>query len=364
MKQRSQFREALLSICVVLLVGAFGPGTLAQQDGAAPPDVPASMNGGGPSIKPDIDAGSMLLQQYTDPAGRFGFVAPATWGRLPSPTNDEVVFQNDSGDSIRVSVEPLKVDPKAFANAYVDTYLKVLAQTFTNVKFVGQRNVDINYRKATDYVFTAQYGQSAVTCHQVVLLGGDKVLYVTFAGFGALRAQSEQLFHTSLVSLWLHPTFAGITSATILDPNAPAYVIAIPEGWVDQSSLDGNSHTFRPPGSRPTSPYVGTRVTKLGPELPFSVVDDAFVAKYQEIIRGRYPTDGFEMRQARKIFLGGAQAVRFDYAYISNLGIRRSILLLCIQKGYLLAISCDAPDQSFPMFEQAYEHLVAGFKFK
>jgi hypothetical protein len=314
--------------------------------------------------KPDIDAASMPLQQYADPSGRFGFVAPAKWGRLPSATGDEVVFQGDSGDSLRVSVMPLTVDSKLFLSAYVDTYLKVLSQTFTNVKFLGQRELEISFRKATDFVFTAEYQGSPVLCHQLVVLGGDKVLYVTFAGFGSSRTQSEQLFQTSLLTLWLGPGFGGATTAGISDPNAPAFVISIPEGWVDQGAGDGNSHMFRPAGARPTSAYISMRVTKLDPNDAFSAADDSIVATYTELVRRQHPPDGFEIHGTRKIFLGGEPAVRFDYGYISNYGIRRSILTLCVRKGYLVAVSCDAAQQSFGIYERVFEGLVSGFRFK
>src|SRR5215218_8199964 len=46
---------------------------------------------------------SMPLQRFRDAADRFSFAAPAQWGRLASPSPDEVVFQNDVGDNIRVS---------------------------------------------------------------------------------------------------------------------------------------------------------------------------------------------------------------------------------------------------------------------
>src|SRR5256885_2231935 len=84
-------------------------------------------------------------------SGRFGFVAPAQWGRLPGSSPDEVAFQDDIGDNIRVSIAPLKVDPKAFLSAYVDAYLKVLSQAFTDVKYIGERDVQVSFRKATDF---------------------------------------------------------------------------------------------------------------------------------------------------------------------------------------------------------------------
>jgi hypothetical protein len=358
--------QAFLAVWLAAAPGLPAAGAGPLQDGGAPP-APAESDPAAqaaPQPQPDADAASMPLQQYTDPAGRFGFVAPAQWGRLPSASADEVTFQSDNGDNIRVSVSALKVDPKAFASAYVDTYMKVLGQAFTDVKYIGQRNVEVSYRKATDYVFSAQYGSSPVTCHQVVLLGADKVLYVTFAGFGGTRAHSEHLFQTALHSLWVSPSFGGATTAGVSDPNAPAYVMAIPEGWMDQGSQDGNSHMFRPAGARPTSAFVSTRVEKIPPGDRLSAVDDAFVAAYAESIRGRHPQNTFELRSTRRIFLGGEHAVRYDYGYVSNYGIRRAILVLCVRKGYLVGISCDSAEQSYGLYEQAFEGLVAGFKFK
>jgi hypothetical protein len=333
-----------------------------EPEPAAPAEDPAAEPV--PVAQPDVDATSMPLQQYADPAGRFGFVAPARWGRLPSGTADEVVFQSDGGDSLRVSIEPLRVDARSFLNAYVDTYLKVLAQSFTNVKFLGQRNLEISFRKASDFVFTAEYNGTPVLCHQVVVLGGDKVLYATFAGFGGNRTQSEQLFQTSLLTFWLGPGFGGNTTAGIADPNAPAFVVSIPEGWLDHDDGDGNTYMFRPAGARPTSAYISMRVTKLAPTDAFSPADDAFVTAYSELVRSQHPTDGFEMRQTQKIFLGGEPGVRYDYGYISNYGVRRAILTLCVRKGYVVAISCDAAEQSFGLYERTFEGLVAGFKFK
>jgi hypothetical protein len=368
MKHRKYWFAVVLWVCTAVLPT---PLVLAQQDGASAPE-PAATDPQTPAPAPepaaapplDIEAASMPLQQYTDPDGRFGFAAPAQWGRLPSTSADEVVFQDDAGNNIRVSVAPLKVDGKAFSGAYVDTYLKVLAQTFSDVKFLGQRTVEISFRKATDYVFSAVYGSSPVTCHQVVLLGGDKVLYVTFAGFGSNRTHAEQLFQTALLSMWVGSGFGGATSASVSDPNAPAYVLAVPEGWIDTGVDDGNSHMFRPPSSRPTSAFVSTRVTKVRADSPFKSVDDGFVAAYAETVRAQHPPNAFEMRQTRKIFLGGEPAVRYDYVYVSDYGIRRAIMILCIRKDYLIGVSCDAADQSFPLYEQAFETLVAGFKFK
>jgi len=348
------------SVCVgvatfVLALGA--PRAFAQDPQPAPVEDP-------PAIKADIDSATLPLQQFTDPNGRFGFIVPTLWGRSASESSDEVLFQNERGDSLRVTIAPLAVDPKAFANAYVDTYLKVLAQSFTDVRFVGQRAVDVGRHKGTDYVFTASFNETPVTCRQVVVIGNTNVLYITFAAFGQLRAQSEQLFQTSLLTFWLSPSFGGPVAAGTADPNAPAYTIAIPEGWTDQGDADGNSHMFRPPEARPSSAFISARVTKLPADTPLKTVDDQFVAAYREALKRQYPDGAFEVRQTRKIFLGGQPAVRYDYGYISNLGVRRAFMVLSVRNGYLVGIACDSVEQAYPMFEKAYENLVTNFKFR
>jgi hypothetical protein len=365
MNTRSTIARVLLGVWLALAPAVFAAPALAAQDAAQTPVAPdPTAPAGATDTPPDYDATSMPLQQYNDPEGRFGLVAPVRWGRLPSASRDEVVFQSDDGDNLRVSVAPLKVDPKSFSSAYVDTYLKVLAQTFSDVKYLGEREVTVSFHKATDYVFSATYGNASVICHQVVLLGGDKVLYMTFAGFGRSRSQAEQLFQTALLSLWVGPGFGGATAAGVADPNAPAYVLAIPEGWMDQGEGDANSHVFRPPGARRTSAFVSTRVTKLGPNDALTKVDDAFVATYAATLRDSHPENAFEMKQTRTLFLGGETAVRYDYGYISNYGVRRAILVLCVHKGYVVAISCDSADTSFGRYEPAFESLVTGLKFK
>lgn len=318
----------------------------------------------GPPEHPDLDASSEPLVQYSDPAGRFSFVIPALWTRRDGESPDEVAFQSDEGDSIRVSVEPLAVSTKAFESAYVDTYLKVLAQSFTNVKFVGQRPFEINYRKAVDYTFTGLYGTSPVVCHQIVVFCGDKVLYVTFAGFGSNRSHAEQLFTTSLVSFWLSPTFGGPSSVGVGDPNAPPFVIAIPEGWRDEGAPDANTHIFRPLGARRTSAFISTRVAKLEKDSKLQTIDDTFVSTYSETLRKQHPPEAYQLYQTRKIFAGNEVAVRYDYGYVSNYGIRRAILLLSIHDGYIVAVACDAPEQTFVSYQKVFEALVTGFRFK
>lgn len=359
------------SLCLTVLAVWLAVAPAAAQDPqpttdpASSPEAPASdatLTAHGTDSA--VDDLVLPLQQYADPSGRFGFAAPSRWGRLASSSPDEVTFESESGDSIRVSVAPLKVDAKAFTSAYVDTYLKVLAQTFTDVKFIGQREVTLSFRKATDYVFSAHAGDTPVSLHQLVLLGTDKVLYITFAGFGQLRTQAEQLYHTTVQSLWVSSAFGGSTATALSDPNAPAYVLAIPEGWVDQGPGDGNSYMFRPPNARPTAAFISTRVAKLQPADPHRAVDDAFVASYTDVLKSQHEEGPFEVRQTRRIFLGGEPAVRYDYTYVSNFGIRRAILVLCVRREYLVGVSCDSAEQSYSMYDQAFESLVSGFKFK
>src|SRR6185369_15575167 len=168
------------------------------------------------------------------------------------------------------------------AGAYVDTYLKVLAQSFADVRFIGQREVSLNFRKATDYVFSARLGDTPAILHQVVLLGLDRVLYMTFVGFGRTRTAAEAQFRGAVESLWVSAAFGGSTTASLADPNAPAYVLAIPEGWVDQGPGDGSSHMFRPPNSRQTAAFISTRAAKLPTAEPLKTVDDGFIAAYAE----------------------------------------------------------------------------------
>lgn len=314
--------------------------------------------------KPNVDAVVLPLQQYTDPAGRFGFVVPTQWGRSASESTDEIIFQNDRGDSVRVTIAPLSVDSKSFTNAYVETYLKVLSQSLNDVRFVGQRPIEIGRQKATDYVFTATFNETPVTCRQVVVIGSTSVLYITFAGFGQLRTQSEQLFQSSLLTFWINPAFGGPVSVGTADPNAPAYTIAVPEGWTDQGEVSGNSHMFRPPGSRPSSAYISTRVTKIAADSKLGSVDDLFVASYTASLQQQYPENAFEIRQTRRFFLDGAPAVRFDYGYISNYGVRRAIMVLAIRNGYLVGLACDSVEQAYPIYEKSFEGLLTTFKFR
>lgn len=341
---------------VVLVVALAAPAMNAQEPVTG---VPAE------EVRPDVDSVALPLQQYADPQGRFGFVVPSQWGRSASENVDEIIFQNERGDSVRVTVSPMTVSPEAFTKAYVETYLKVLSQSLTDVRFVGQRAIDIGRRKATDYVFTAMFNETPVTCRQVVVIGSTSVLYITFAGFGQLRTQSEQLFQSSLLTFWLTPSFGGGAVALgTADPNAPAYTIAVPEGWTDQGEPAGNSHMFRPPAARPSSAYISTRVTKLAPDSKLATIDDVFVAAYGESIRKQFPDNAFELRQTRRIFIGGAPAVRYDYGYVSNYGVRRAIMVLAIRNGYLIGVACDSVEQAYPIYEKSFEGLITTFRFQ
>lgn len=345
------FRAAAVALAVALA---------APLAGAQEPADPASAGAG----RTDVEPVALPLQQYSDPAGRFGFVVPAMWGRSASENVDEIIFQNDRGDNVRITVAPLTVDAKAFSSAYVDTYLKVLSQSLTNVRFVGQRQIDIGRHKGTDYVFTAEFNDTPVTCRQVVVIGTTSVLYITFAGFGQLRTQAEQLFQASLLTFWISPSFGGPISVGTADPNAPAYTIAIPEGWTDEANPDGNSHMFRPPGARPSSAYISTRVTKIAPDSKLGEIDDTFVTAYRVSLRKQYPENSMEIRQTRRIFVGGAPAVRYDYGYISNYGIRRAIMVLAVKNGYLIGLACDSVEQAYPIYEKSFENLITTFKFR
>jgi hypothetical protein len=332
----------------------------AQEGAQAPAD--AQAHDAPPADDPFLT--TMPLQRFRDPGDRYSFAAPAQWGRLPSETNDEVVFQNEVGDNIRISVAPLSVETKKFLAAYVDAYMKILSQTFADVRFLGQRPVLLSGADATDYVFSAAHKGIPVVCHQVVLLRGQSVLYVTFAGYGNGRRTSEVLFQTSLLSFWLSPSFGGgASTATLADPNAPAFVLPIPDGWEDEVQADGNIHMFRPPNPRPTSAFIHAQVAKA-PSEKFTKVDDAFVAEYAQFLKRAYPADFFELKLTRRVFLGGEAAVRFDYVYVSNTGIRRAILAVCPRGGYVVGIACDSAEQGYAVYERAFENLLANFKFK
>lgn len=121
---------------------------------------------------------------------------------------------------------------------------------------------------------------------------------------------------------------------------------------------------FRPPGARPSSAYISTRVTKIAPDSKLATIDDVFVAAYRESLRRQYPENAFEVRQTRKIFIGGAPAVRYDYGYISNFGVRRAIMVLAIRNGYLIGVACDSVEQAYAIYEKSFESLFTTFKFQ
>lgn len=351
----------------LLAISSSAAAARAQEEAAPPQEAPAPEQPADAESKPaasDLDDMSIPLQQYKDPDGRYSFAAPVNWGRLATSSRDEVTFQGPTGDNIRISVAPLAVDKQAFARTYVDDYMKVLAQTFADVKYVGERRIELSRRPAVDHVFTATYRGAPVTCHQVLLLGNDKVLYVTFAGFGRTRAQSEQLFLTALASFWVSPSLGMTSMSGLEDPNAPGFVIAIPEGWVEHEKPNGNSYVFRPPNSRPTSAFVGASVTKAAPGYPFSAVDDAFLAAYAQQIVATHPPETVEMRAMRRVTLGGEPAARYDYVYLSNLGVRRAVVVMCLRNGYIVGVNCDAVEQGYSVYEQAFESLVSSFRFK
>jgi hypothetical protein len=346
-----------LAACCALLVVAYATPVLAQDE-----DEGQVKEGG--AKRSDSDAFAVPLQQYTDPENRFSFVAPATWGRLPSSGSGEVTFQGPGGDSIRISVAPLEVDRRAFESAYAETYMKVLSESFTDVRYIGARPIEINRRPATDHVFSAMFRNTPVTCHQVLVFGSDRVLYITFAGFGRTRETSEQLFLTSLSTFWVNPALVSPVLSGLTDPNAPAFVLPLPEGWVEDQKPDGNSFIFRPPNSRPMSAFISARVTKIGDGFQFKAVDDAFVDAYASLVASNFAAETFELRAKRRVTLGGEPAARYDYVYISNLGIRRAILVMTMRSGYLIGVSCDSVEQGYPIYERAFENLVSGFRFK
>lgn len=317
-----------------------------------------------PDTRSDLDALAVPLQQYTDPENRFSFVVPANWGRLATSTSDEVTFQGPTGDSMRISIAPMQVDRAAFEKSYVDTYMKVLGQSFEDVKYIGSRTIEINKRPAVDHVFAANYRGALVTCHQVLVFAPERVLYITFAGYGRMRETSEQLFLTSLSTFWINPALASVATTKLADPNAPSFVLAIPEGWVEDQKPDGNSYIFRPPNARATSAFISARVTKIDGSYAFKTVDDDFLAAYAKTLVASFPPETLEMRAVRRVTLGGEPAARYDYAYISNLGVRRGILVMCLRDGYIVGISCDAVEQGYPVYEGAFENLVTGFRFK
>jgi hypothetical protein len=316
---------------------------------------------GGDSTPGYVGTLSLNPQTFSDPKGRFNFTAPPRWGRLPSANPDEVTFQSDTGDNIRVTIAPLKVEPKAFLDAYVDTYLQVLAQTFTNVKFVGQRPVSVGNRQATDYIFTGHYNMTPVLCHQIIVLTASNVVYITFAGFGANREAAEQFFLSSVLTFWLDPAFVGQATVTL---EGPPFTFPLPDGWTEQSATKDGSRTYRPGVARRMSPLIRVFTQKQTADLP-AELNAAFVQSYAERIRGMFQPGMCEIQRSVASKLGDSTAVRYDLTYVSDEGgLRRAILVLGIRDGYIVGISCDAAESGFLIYHPSFENAIAGFKFQ
>jgi len=316
---------------------------------------------GGDSTPGYVGSLNLNAQTYVDPQSRFSFTAPLGWGRLPGAGSDEVTFQSDTGDNMRVTVAPLQVTPKAFLDAYVDTYLAVLAQTFTDVKFVGQRQITVGNLKATDHIFTGYFRSSPVLCHQIVVFTSGNVVYITFAGFGANRETAEQFFLSSVLTLSFDSRFIGQASVML---EGPAFVFPVPEGWTEQSGARDGSRTYRPESGRRTSPLIRVFTHKQGASEA-QVADNAFVQAYTEKIRGMFKPGMSEIQRTTTTRLGDNTAVRYDMTYVSEEGgIRRVILVLTIRDSYLIGISCDAADSGFTIYQTLFENAISGFKFQ
>jgi hypothetical protein len=304
---------------------------------------------------------SLNPQTFADPQNRYVFTAPQRWGRLPSSNPDEVTFQSDTGDNIRVTIAPLKVSPKAFLDAYVETYLAVLAQTFSEVKFAGQRPVSVGNRQATDYIFTGYFHSAPVLCHQIVVLAASNVVYITFAGFGANRETAEQHFLSSVLTFYLDPAFVGQASVSL---EGPPFSFPLPDGWTEQSSTKDGSRTFRPGTARRMSPLIRVFTFKQPTDLP-SELNATFVQLYSERIRGMFRAGMCEIQRSVPSKLGDGTAIRYDLTYISEEGgMRRVILVLGMRDGYIVGISCDAAESAYPLYQPSFENAVAGFKFQ
>jgi hypothetical protein len=315
---------------------------------------------GGDSTPGYVGSVSLTPQTYMDPQNRFSFTAPIRWGRLPGSGADEVTFQSDSGDNMRVTIAPLRVTPKAFLDAYVDTYLGVLGQTFTDVKFVGQRPVAVGNRQATDYIFTGYFHSTPVLCHQIIVLTAGNVVYITFAGFGANREMAEQFFLSAVLTFWIDPAFAGQASVAL---EGPPFSFPLPDGWTEQSTSKDGSRTYRPGTARNTSPLIRVFTYKQPPDAP-AEVNPAFVQTNAERIRGMFRPGMCEIQRSTSSRLGEAPAVRFDLTYVSDEGgLRRVILVLGIRDGYVVGLSCDAADSGFNIHQPGFENAITGFKF-
>lgn len=316
---------------------------------------------GGDSSPGYVGSVSLNPQTFVDPQNRFSFTAPPRWGRLPGTNPEEVTFQSDSGDNLRVTVAPLQVAPKAFLDAYVDTYLSVLAQTFTEVKFVGQRQINVGNIQATDHIFTGYFRSSPVLCHQIVVLTAGNVVYITFAGFGSNREAAEQFFLSSVLTFSFDPRFLGQTSITI---DGPPFSFPIPDGWSEQSDTRDGSRTYRPGSARRTSPLIRIFVHKQG-DAEAQEANNAFVQAYTEKIRGMFKPGMCEIQRTSTTRLGDSTAARFDMSYVSEEGgMRRVILVLTIRDGYLVGVSCDSAESGFPLYQTSFENAISGFKFQ
>jgi hypothetical protein len=358
------FRSSCLLASAVLLASlapARGLAQAAQSREAEPSDAKSMrVETGGDSSPGYVGSLSLNPQTYSDPQNRFTFTAPQRWGRLPSTSPDEVTFQSDTGDNMRVTVAPLRVSPKAFLDAYVDTYLSVLGQTFTDVKFVGQRPVAVGNRQATDYIFTGYFRSSPVLCHQIIVMTAGHVIYITFAGFGANREAAEQFFLAAALTFWIDPGFAGQASVSL---EGPPFTFPLPDGWTEQSGAQDGSRTYRPGTARSTSPVIRVFTYKQPAEAS-AEVNAAFVQAHAERIRGMFKPGMCEIQRSSASKLGESPAVRYDLTYVSDEGgLRRVILVLGIRDGYVVGLSCDAAESGFVIHQPSFENAIVGFKF-
>lgn len=370
-------RKAAFSAAAVAL--AFGPATVlagsqdpagaptqdasASQPPAQQPQDQASDGSFGPIGDPGLTS-DFAKQRYRDAQNRFGFVPPPNWGRLPSKSADEIVFQSDLGDNISVAIDDLKVDRDKLLATLPDTYLNILSEAFEDVRYLGQRTIKLSGADATDFVYTGVYKNIPVSCHQVVLTGNKKVLYITFAGYGAGRQSAEQYFFASLLTFWVSPAFTRPTVTASADPSAPAFTLPIPEEWVEQPQSDPSLHVFRPPGARPTSASITTRILKPAPGDHFVTVDSSFIDTWKERLRASFAEGTFSLSVISPLMLGGEPGVKFDYVVITNEGTRRVYLALAMHKDYVVGIACEAAQQGFPIYEKAFDRTLSEFKFQ
>jgi hypothetical protein len=319
---------------------------------------PAAAQDAGPVQEP------IAAQVYKDPRGRFGLTAPAGWARLADSSPDEVTFQNNRGDNIRVTISPLKVSMEAFLANYVDTYLEVLAQSFTDVKFLGERTTVVASREASDFTFSAVYGTTPVLCRQVLIFGSDHVLYLTFAGYGSEREIAEQLFHIALLTLWVDPAFGGLSIAK--PPSEMGewpFDLQLPGGWTEYQAPAGGTRIFRPANARPMSAMITTFVNKPSKGLP-ETVDDQFVKIYAERVCAYYSPAPCQITKTSRTTLGGAPAVRFDYQFAAETNMRRVALVLAMHKGQVVGVACEAAETAYPTYDKAFETSIASLRFK